>query len=497
MSFNPAAGIPDSEQAPAETLAKRQSGVLLHVSSLPDATLNLEAYRFVDFLAASGFSVWQILPLCPTHSDGSPYNGTSAFAGNPNFIDLGFLGDTPFANSDQQFIQETEGTKVVDWSAAYRCYSQHMADQVDNDLQAFINSNQSWLEDYATFAILKSSFPQGWMEWPAHYRQADAKAITDFKKQHIKDLQGIYFQQYQFFKQWLALKNYANQRGIHLFGDVPIFVAHDSADCWANQNQFLLDADGSPTIVTGVPPDYFSETGQRWGNPHYNWDVMQADDFKWWNARFQHNFQLFDLVRIDHFRGFESSWAIPANEEFAINGYWQLTPGEALFTTMQHSFAELAIVAEDLGIITPEVEQLRDQFHLPGMKILQFAFDGNTDNPYLPHKHIHNCVVYTGTHDNDTSVGWYQSLPADAKARVDDYLSSSEAMPWSLIRCALASVANTVMFPLQDLLELGTEHRMNTPGTTENNWQWRCDFSQLNSSLSDKLKHLNHIYQRK
>lgn len=495
MNFSPPPRV-TAEPPVAEALAKRQSGVLLHISSLPDASLNHHAYRFVDFLADAGFSVWQILPLCPTHTDGSPYNGTSAFAGNPDFIDLSFLQEPPFSASKKTLINEQSGNTSVAWSEAYACYIQHLTDQADNDLQTFINYNQSWLEDYATFAVLKKSHPQGWVDWPELFRHPDAKVITDFKKQHIKEIQGIYFQQYQFFKQWLALKTYANERGVKLFGDVPIFVAHDSADCWANQGQFLLEANGQPTIVTGVPPDYFSETGQRWGNPHYNWHAMQGDDFKWWSARFQHNFQLFDLVRIDHFRGFESSWAIPANEEFAINGYWQQTPGEALFATMQHTLAELAIVAEDLGIITPEVESLRDQFGFPGMKILQFAFDGNTNNPYLPHKHIPNCVVYTGTHDNDTSVGWYSSLPADTKSRVDDYLSSSEPMPWAIIRSALASVANTAIFPMQDLLELGGECRMNTPGTTENNWQWHCDFSAISRELTEKLKHLNLLYQR-
>ena len=470
--------------APHPLSTRRRSGVLLHIASLPGGNLGDDAFRFVDFLAESGFHIWQILPVCPTDAEGSPYNGSSAFAGNPQFIDRDFLRREPYGvhcdiDAEEIVLWRQSVTVCREQADDWAAYTQFVAD------------NSYWLPDFALYVLLKREYGGSWVTWPDRYRRRDASALAQYGEQHREDIDGICFQQYCFFRQWGELKRYANERSILIIGDMPIFVAHDSADCWANQEMFLLDALGQPTMVAGVPPDYFSETGQRWGNPQYNWPLMQEQKFHWWIGRFRFCFACYDLIRVDHFRGFEACWFIDAAEEFAINGYWQAVPGEALFAETLEQLGELPIIAEDLGIITPEVEALRDKFELPGMKILQFAFDGSEDNPYLPCNHIENSVVYTGTHDNDTILGWFTALSDEERGRVLETLDGEGEMPWLMISVALQSVANTVIVPMQDLLSLGAEARMNTPGTIENNWRWRFQWSQVDRQLPQKLVQLN------
>jgi len=332
---------------------------------------------------------------------------------------------------------------------------------------------------------------KSWNEWPKDIQQRDPVAIKEAKNLLKSVLEGIKFEQYVFFRQWHDLKNYASERSVLLFGDIPIFVSYDSADVWANRQEFKLNPSGEMEVVAGVPPDYFSANGQRWGNPHYDWEYQQKDGFKWWLNRLQSQYEMFDIVRIDHFRGFEAAWEIPATEQTAINGKWVTAPGRQLLQTIQQHFPTLSLVAEDLGIITAEVEALRDDFNLPGMKILQFAFDGNNKNPYLPMNCQKNSVIYTGTHDNDTSLGWFFSLADFEKHRVYEYLGWSQMpMPDALIFAAMASVANLAVIPMQDILKLGSQDRMNTPGTTEGNWRWRFEWSQL---TSDKVNFLSHM----
>ena len=338
--------------------------------------------------------------------------------------------------------------------------------------------------------------PAGWL-WPPTLRDRQPQAMAQARARLADELDFIRFEQFQFFRQWLALKGYANARGVRLFGDMPIFVAHDSAEVWARRPFFLLDDEGHPRVVAGVPPDYFSETGQRWGNPLYDWAYMESHGFAFWVERLQTQLLLFDLVRIDHFRGFEAYWEIPAADDTAINGRWVEAPGDALFRHLHEIFDPLPLVAEDLGIITPEVELLRDGYGLPGMKILQFAFSGDPDNPYLPFRHVANSVVYTGTHDNDTTLGWYTSLDDGQRRHVDEFFGySQEPMPWPMIRSALASRARLAVIPMQDLLGLDGSHRMNLPGTVEGNWGWRFDWSELDADLADRLRRRVVMYAR-
>lgn len=489
-----------------EFSARRRAGVLLHPTSLPggagNGDLGVDAYRFIDFLAASGMTLWQMLPLGPTHGDRSPYQSMSVHAGNHLLIGLqplvanGWLDGALLA----RFSPADDG-------AAFRCKALQLAFQGFLDrasgpereaLERFKVEQSQWLDDYALYMALRQRYPHGsWVSWPAPLRDRDPRALAAARSELHREVQQVQFEQYLFFQQWQDLRAYANERGVLLFGDVPIFVAHDSAEVWAHRELFMLDEAGQMEVVAGVPPDYFSETGQRWGNPHYRWDRMAEDGFAWWLERLRTQIGMFDVIRIDHFRGFEAYWEIPASEETAIQGRWVKAPGEALFSAVRDEFGGLPLVAEDLGIITAEVEALRLAFNLPGMKILQFAFDGGSENPYLPHHHEPLNVVYTGTHDNDTTVGWYASLNEEQCNTVLDYLGyPDEAMPWPLIRAALDSVAEMAIIPMQDLLALGSEHRMNMPGTTDGNWAWRFDWEQLPHDLSAKLMHLNRIYSR-
>ncbi len=483
----------------ARPLVSRHAGILLHPSSLPGpgkhGELGREAQHFVEFLAACGVTVWQTLPLGPTHKDGSPYQCLSLFAGNPLLISLERLAEQGWLSPAA--LRPPKQRRGLLMQAQQTFFQQATAEQ-RAAYAAFRIEQAYWLEDYALYRALKQAHDErAWTQWPDKLRDREPEALEQARYGMEPSIEHIYFEQFIFSEQWQTLKGAANARGIRLFGDMPIFVAHDSADVWTHRTDYDLDAQGNPHVVAGVPPDYFSSTGQLWGNPHYCWEHIAATGFRCWIERLQRQLQLFDLVRIDHFRGFEAYWEIPADHPTAMHGRWVPAPGDALFQALQQHFGALPLVAEDLGLITPEVHALRDKYGLPGMKVLQFAFDGGAKNPYLPHQYEHNCVVYTGTHDNDTTLGWFHNLPPEQQQYVDDYLGvPGEPMPWPLIRAALASVAQLAVIPMQDILMLGSEARMNTPGTIEGNWRWRFSWDQVTPDLSERLRHLNRLYNR-
>ncbi len=481
-------------------LSSREAGILLHPTSLPgpwdNGDLGADAYRFIDFMVEAGHTVWQILPLGPTHDDRSPYQCLSVHAGNPLLISLEKLVEEGWLDA----VEPGPGwdLKHAHLRRAFEGFRQHAGGWAREALSEFVAANAGWLDDYALYRVLKDIYHhRSWSEWPAGLRDREPEALAAAREEHAEAIEFIRFNQFVFFHQWGALRRYANERAITIFGDLPIFVAHDSADVWAQREYFRLDETGHPLVVAGVPPDYFSATGQRWGNPHYDWARMEADGFAWWRARMESQLKLYDLVRIDHFRGFEAYWEVPAHEETAINGRWVKAPGDALFDALRQEFDPLPVVAEDLGTITPEVHALRRKFALPGMKVLHFAFDSGPDNPYLPHAHQRNCVVYTGTHDNDTTLGWYQTLAPETRESMLEYLGwPSEEMPWALIRAAYRSIARLAVVPMQDLLALGSEHRMNRPGTTEDNWNWRFTWEMVADDLAPYLKGMVSSYGR-
>ena len=486
------------DRAPADCLDRRRAGVLLHLTSLPGdgpcGTLGPEAHNFVRFLADTGMSVWQMLPVGPTQSDHSPYQTRSIHAGNPRLVALepllerGWLTEAP-----------KEGTDKAQYDALLRSWDgfRERASQADRQALAdFVAENDYWLENYALFRALQKEQKTCWWNWPRPLRHRDAKALEQARLRLADAIDFIHYAQFLFFSQWQVLRGHANSRGIKLFGDMPIFVALDSAEVWACPGDFDLNEDSSPRVVAGVPPDYFSATGQRWGNPLYRWDAMQADGFRFWLDRIRTQMRLFDMVRIDHFRGFESYWEIPAEEEYAINGSWKKALGDELFEHLHQSFGQLPLIAEDLGTITEAVEDLRKKYRLPGMKVLQFAFSGGPDNPYLPFHH-RDSVVYTGTHDNDTTLGWYLSLDDEGRGHVDKYLGQSqEEMPWPLVRCALGSRSHLSILPMQDVLGLDGDHRMNLPGTVEGNWSWRFSWDQVEPDLPVRILELVKLYGR-
>ncbi|MGE5241629.1 MAG: 4-alpha-glucanotransferase [Bacteroidota bacterium] len=483
-------------------LDQRRAGVLLHPTSLPGGVsgdLGAEAFRFVDFLAQSGFSVWQMLPLGPTHHDGSPYHSQSLHAGNPMLISLERLVERGWLEADAApTARRGASFHLARLGQAYEQFTQRAPETDQQAFEAFVNAEAYWLQDYALYRALRHEFAgQAWYEWPAPLRDRDPEALAAARIRFMDEIVRVCFEQFAFARQWTELREHAAARGVRLFGDVPIFVAHDSVDVWIHREYFLLDAEGRPTVVAGVPPDYFSKEGQRWGNPLYRWERMQRDGFRWWIERLTTEFRRFDLLRIDHFRGFEACWEIPAAETTAVNGRWVKVPGAALFDALTAHFGELPLVAEDLGMITPEVNALRVRYGWPGMKILQFAFDSGPDNPYLPHNHDVASVVYTGTHDNDTTVAWFEELSAERQLSVVEYLGyQHEPMPWPLIRAALASVARLAIVPMQDLLGLGRGHRMNAPGTPEGNWSWRFSWEELAPDLADRLRRMMRMYGR-
>ncbi len=437
----------------------RIAGVLLHPTSLPSGKLDQDAFRWLDFMADAGLRLWQVLPLGVPQGNLSPYQCYSAFAMNP-----ALLGETAEA------IDEPDNYFVF---------------------QQWYQQEKYWLDDYALFMVLKQvNMDTPWYEWPQVHKQRCPDALDLFRQHNQDAIIDICWQQYQLYKSWDEIRDYANQRSMYLFGDMPLFVAHDSADVWANQDSFLLDEHGMPISVAGVPPDYFSETGQRWGNPHYNWETMQGNNFDWWCKRLKNHLQCFDVVRIDHFRGLEAVWVIDTAHETAIDGEWQQVPGEKMLQALKDELGEVALVAEDLGIITEEVEAMRKRLNLPGMSVLQFSFNESEDNPHKPQNITHDRVVYSGTHDNDTTQGWFDSLDEETQQYVMNTLEIDhpEAATNSVIDTALASAAQLAVFPLQDFLQLGSEARMNTPGTMDGNWQWQFTWDQIPEDLADNLK---------
>lgn len=489
-----------------DILDQRRAGILLHITSLPGGGANgdmgQEAYHFVSFLNSIGVTVWQVLPLGVTHDDGSPYQCLSAHAGSPALINIDWLVTQGWLHLSEQ-CAECQGTEKFNKSClltkAYSGFLERATAHDKADFSQFCHEKSFWLDDFALFMALKNEFNQQcWNQWPLHFKERQVKAIKEARRRLKNEIDCIRFEQYVFFRQWLALKTYANNHGVYLFGDIPIFVAYDSSDVWANRDVFKLTETGEMSVVTGVPPDYFSANGQRWGNPHYDWKNLKKSGFEWWVDRLRTQMEQFDILRIDHFRGLEASWEIPASEDTAQRGEWVKAPGKALLKAIKAALGPIPLVAEDLGIITLEVEELRDEFKLPGMKILQFAFGGDADNPYLPDHYVKNCVVYTGTHDNDTTVGWANKLSEDERRYIYEYLGNPQmSLHCALMHTAFSSVANLAIIPMQDVLELDSEHRMNTPGTTEGNWHWRFQWHQLIQERVDRLAHLITLFNRK
>lgn len=490
---------------------KRSSGILLHPTSLPGphgiGSLGGEAYAFIDFLHEAGQSVWQILPLNPTGYGDSPYSAYSAFAGNPLLVSLERLVEAGDLDpSDLEGVSMPEGEAHFGFvhafkgrllsKAAHRFFDAGSEERRRN-YEEFQSVQGYWLNDYAIFRAFRQHFGDTcWNTWPEEIRRREESALRHWGETLFDAILVQKYSQFVFFEQWLALKAYANSRGIRILGDIPIYVALDSSDVWGNPDLFYLDEELKPSLMAGVPPDYFSETGQLWGNPMYRWDRMGAEGFSWWLARFRWNLDLADIVRIDHFRGFAACWAVPAGEKTAINGEWVPVPGEEFFRTIQRELGRAPIVAEDLGLITPDVEELRDTFRFPGMKVLHFAFGGESDNPYLPHNLPRNSVVYTGTHDNDTTLGWWESASRAHREAVREYLGTGGNMPWDLIRTAMASVADLCILPLQDVLELGSDARMNTPGRPGQNWGWRYRPGALTPGIRRRLTDFTRLYGR-
>ena len=490
----------------------RSSGILLHPTSLPGpygvGDLGPQARRWIDFLAETGTRLWQILPLGPTGYGDSPYQTFSTFAGNPLLISPADLVQERLLHADDVSDRPDFNPHVVDYGEviywkldllgrSFLQFQQRQS-QYKRDAEAFFLDQEGWLDDYALFMALKEHYGgKPWTRWETEHRDRDPAALDAFQKEYRFAVQRQKYFQYVFHSQWEKLLGYAKKRGVKIIGDLPIFIAHDSADAWANRELFHLGPAGQPTVVAGVPPDYFSETGQLWGNPLYRWEIHQEQDYSWWMKRMRSAFNQVDIVRLDHFRGFVNYWEIPAGEETAVNGRWVTGPGAEFLNRVQETFDSLPIITEDLGEISPEVYQLRDQFNLPGMKILVFAFDSGLSNEFLPHHYPENCVVYTGTHDNDTALGWFKRVGEEERNFAVNYLGSSEEhFAWDLIKAAWASRAVFAIAPLQDLLGLDNRARMNYPGHPQGNWRWRFTSADLTAELKKRIRNINRKYER-
>ncbi|MBT8443347.1 MAG: 4-alpha-glucanotransferase [Gammaproteobacteria bacterium] len=437
--------------------SRRRAGVLLHPTSLPGpgrfGVLGEDARRFIDLIADAGFTVWQVLPVGPVDSSLSPYLLKSVNAGNPELIDP---QEAHFPTKDE--------------------------------FRAFYDANHAWVTPYALFMALRERFDDApWWEWPTGLEAHEPHSLSAMVEELGDAMRSIIAEQIVFERQWNDLKRYAHERGILIVGDLPFYVDRDSVEVWWHRELFKLDETGRPELVAGVPPDYFSEDGQRWGNPVYEWDAMRAGDYRWWCDRIEHQLQRFDAIRIDHFRALQACWEIPADSPTAREGHWEPVPGDKLLQALNERFGDLPLFAEDLGTITPEVHALRDEFGLPGMLVLQFGFDGMPDNPYLPENHVENAVVYTGTHDNDTTVGWFRSLDHRTREVLGDKLENAQDMPAALIRAAYASPTRLAILPMQDLLSLGTAARMNVPGTENGNWQWRFEWADVPGDFAERF----------
>lgn len=492
----------------------RSCGTLVHPTSFPSdygiGDLGPGARRFIDFLHSSTQSVWQLLPLGPTGYGDSPYASYSAFAGNHYLISPDILLDKGLVTLEEVEKGKRPQKTKAEYNEAYRfkydlflkAADRFYADASKSErsrFEEFVDQNSYWLDDYTIFmALLYHHDKQPWNTWEKGLATRDKEILKSYRKKLKREIDLHYWLQYEFYTQWMAIKEYANKQGICVVGDIPIFVDHNSADVWAHPEYFEVDEAGNRQLVSGVPPDYFSETGQLWGNPLYKWNSLEKDGYEWWVERFRQMFHLFDYIRVDHFRGFDAYWEVKATEETAMNGRWVKGPGPKLFDKIKEKLGDLPIIAEDLGVITESVVALRDGYNFPGMKILQFAFSDNSANSFLPHNYSTNhCIVYTGTHDNDTTIGWYKSAPEVEQHRCREYLQSSgNEINWDMIRAAMMSVAKYAIFPLQDLMNLDTEHRMNYPGTTENNWQWRYTDDMLNQIDQDRIRHLVEMTNR-
>lgn len=502
----------------SETLKTRISGILLHPTSLPSpygiGDLWKEAYAFIDFLEVSGQHLWQTLPLTPTGFGDSPYQSFSAFAGQPllvspeHLVELGLLREQDLNDCPVGAGDMVDYGAIIPWKTKILRMAAGRFDKIARaelrgEYQKFVGANLFWLEDYALYMSCKD-FHEGraWLDWSEGYRKPTTSVKKRMKKQFAEDVKYYYFVQFMFHKEWMALKAYANEKEIKIIGDIPLFVSMDSADVWANQGLFQLDSKGYPTSVAGVPPDYFCAEGQLWGNPLYDWKKHKKTGYKWWIARVRQQLTMCDILRIDHFRGLESYWSVPAGEETAVNGTWIPGPREELFYAIQKELGKnLPIIAEDLGLITPEVHALREKLGFPGMKILQFAFEAEGESTYLPHQFADtNCVCYTGTHDNDTTRGWYEQAKEYSRDKVRCYMNTDGGLiSWDFIRTCLGTVAKYAIFPLQDVLGAGSEGRMNTPGVSGeqiHNWAWRYKKEDLTEGLAKELARITRLYGR-
>lgn len=491
----------------------RSSGTLVHPTSFPSnygmGDMGHEAYDFINYLEATGQTVWQVLPLGPVGYGNSPYASYSAFAGNPylispdkleekDYISAADLSDAVLPITVQADYEGSYQKKDKLYRKAFKNYQSSKTRDDEKKLNNFKKRNSYWLEDYTLFmACSISNNRDTWNKWEKGLAQRKPTSLDKARKTFAEDIEFHTWLQYEFFEQWNTLKDYANSKNIRVVGDIPIFVDHNSADVWSHPEFFAVDKQGNRQLVAGVPPDYFSETGQLWGNPLYKWNALKKDNFSWWVERFKQMFDLFDAIRVDHFRGFDEYWEVKASEETAINGKWVKAPGIDLFTTIKNKIGSLPIIAEDLGLMTQGVEDLRDQFNFPGMKILQFAFDSDSGNNFLPHNYPQNCVTYTGTHDNDTTIGWYNSAPDVEQHRAREYTrSDGSEIQWELIRLGMLSVADQAIFPLQDFMNLDSSHRMNTPGTVGDNWMWRYTPEMLANVDKERIKNLVEMSNR-
>ncbi len=489
----------------------RRGGILLPVSSIPSkygiGTFSKQAYEFVDFLQKAGQSLWQILPLGPTGYGDSPYQSFSTFAGNPYYIDLEALIEKGWLKKEEcEACDFGTNDMYVDYEKIYlsrfkvlKLAYERSGIARDEKFQRFREENGFWLKDYALYMAVKNSFDGiSWIEWEEEIRLRRPEAMQEYSKKYAAEVEFYEFQQFVFAKQWSALKAYANEKGIQIVGDIPIYVAFDSADTWANPELFQLDETCTPIGVAGCPPDAFSATGQLWGNPLYRWEYHKETGYEWWMRRIAYCYQLYDIVRIDHFRGFDEYYSIPYGDPTAEFGHWEKGPGYDIFQVMNEKLGNKAVIAEDLGFLTPSVIELVKKTGYPGMKILQFAFDSREESDYLPHNYTKNSVVYTGTHDNDTTVGWYDTFNKEDKAFAKRYLNlkSRKDIHWEFIRAALSSVSDTAIIPMQDYLGLGAEARINTPSTLGNNWKWRLLDGQLTDELAKKIREMTKLYGR-